>query len=189
MEVVSKKPHQETVLGRESTPTREADLVLLPIDGKIYVVCAAESAVKITAKRLSEIAAWIEDQEHHVFKKGLPTNKGKKYALLTRNAFRKKVRDLQHEHLKLSPLPNDSEVLQALQGVSVVPASKRAERGAIDELINRAVEVLGSRDEGMRWLGTPVRGLDFATPISMLGTKEGAVRVSDILGQMERGIW
>jgi hypothetical protein len=41
----------------------------------------------------------------------------------------------------------------------------------------------------MRWLGMPVRGLAFATPISLLGTEEGARRVSDILGQMEHGIW
>jgi hypothetical protein len=59
----------------------------------------------------------------------------------------------------------------------------------IDEAIDRASRVLGNRDEAMRWLGTPVRGLGFATPISLLGTKEGAERVSDILGQMEHGVW
>jgi uncharacterized protein (DUF2384 family) len=41
----------------------------------------------------------------------------------------------------------------------------------------------------MRWLGTPVRGLDFATPISLLVTKKGQTRVNDILGRMEHGIW
>ena len=51
------------------------------------------------------------------------------------------------------------------------------------------MEILGSREDGMRWLGTPVRGLDFATPISLLGTKEGSERVNDVLGQMEHGVW
>ena len=56
-------------------------------------------------------------------------------------------------------------------------------------MIARAEEVLGSRDEGLRWLGTPVRGLDFATPISFLATPEGVERVNDILGQIEHGVW
>ena len=61
--------------------------------------------------------------------------------------------------------------------------------GTVDKVIDHAAEVIGSRDEAMRWLGTPVRGLDFATPISLLGTKDGVKRVNNILGQMEHGIW
>lgn len=60
---------------------------------------------------------------------------------------------------------------------------------AIDPVIDRATEVLGDRQEAMRWLGTAVRGLNFATPISLLATKDGQLRVYDILGQMEHGIW
>jgi putative toxin-antitoxin system antitoxin component (TIGR02293 family) len=56
-------------------------------------------------------------------------------------------------------------------------------------MIDRAIEVIGNRDEAMRWLGTPVAGLDYATPISLLGTSEGARRVEDVLGQMEHGVW
>jgi len=59
----------------------------------------------------------------------------------------------------------------------------------IEPIIDRATEVIGDRDDAMRWLGTPVRGLDYATPISLLGTEEGQTRVNDILGQMEHGIW
>lgn len=61
--------------------------------------------------------------------------------------------------------------------------------GAIDRVINRAADVIGDRQEAMRWLGTPIRGLDFATPISLLATEDGRMRVTDILGQMEHGIW
>lgn len=60
---------------------------------------------------------------------------------------------------------------------------------AINSIVNRATEVIGDREEALRWLGTPVRGLDFATPISLLATEEGQLRVSDLLGQMEHGIW
>jgi len=56
-------------------------------------------------------------------------------------------------------------------------------------MIDRAIEVIGNRDEAMRWLGTPVPGLDYATPISLLGTSEGARRVEDVLGQIEHGVW
>jgi len=61
--------------------------------------------------------------------------------------------------------------------------------GIVEPIIERATEVLGTRQDAMRWLGTPVRGLAFATPISLLGTEEGARRVNDVLGQMEHGIW
>ena len=60
---------------------------------------------------------------------------------------------------------------------------------ALESVIDRATEVIGDRDEAMRWLGTPVRALDYATPISLLGTSEGTERVEDVLGQMEHGVW
>lgn len=60
---------------------------------------------------------------------------------------------------------------------------------AVESVIDRVAEVIGDRDEAMRWLGTPVRALDYATPISLLGTKKGAARVEDVLGRMEHGVW
>lgn len=60
---------------------------------------------------------------------------------------------------------------------------------ALDAVVTRAIEVIGDRIEAMRWLGTPVRALNYATPISLLGTPEGLTRVADVLGQMEHGIW
>jgi putative toxin-antitoxin system antitoxin component (TIGR02293 family) len=56
-------------------------------------------------------------------------------------------------------------------------------------IIDRATAVIGERDAAMRWLGTPVRALDFATPISVLGTAKGAALVEDVLGQIEHGVW
>ena len=70
-----------------------------------------------------------------------------------------------------------------------VPWRSRDMDSSVEFIIARAAEVIGDRDKALRWLGTPVRGLDFATPISLLGTEEGARRVDTILGQMEHGIW
>lgn len=93
-----------------------------------------------------------------------------------------------------NPFGEDDEVIEDIsietisrQGVS---DRKRAlSDSAVDPIIDRATEVIGDRQEAMRWLGAPVRGLDFATPISLLATEEGQMRVNDILGQMEHGIW
>lgn len=71
----------------------------------------------------------------------------------------------------------------------IVHAPSIVEQPLIDEMIAKATEVIGNRGEAMRWLGTPVRALNFATPISVLGTEEGVERVNDVLGQMEYGIW
>jgi putative toxin-antitoxin system antitoxin component (TIGR02293 family) len=72
---------------------------------------------------------------------------------------------------------------------STAKSPPSAPHAFIDPTLDRAVEVIGNREEAMRWLGTPVRALDYATPISLLGTSEGAKRVEDVLGQMEHGLW
>jgi len=57
------------------------------------------------------------------------------------------------------------------------------------EITARAIEVFGSREKAMRWLRTPVRALGNQTPMSLLRTPEGLVRVQDTLGQVEHGVW
>ena len=39
-------------------------------------------------------------------------------------------------------------------------------------VLNRAVEAIGDKNDAFRWMGTPVRALDFATPVWLLGTLE-----------------
>jgi putative toxin-antitoxin system antitoxin component (TIGR02293 family) len=70
-----------------------------------------------------------------------------------------------------------------------VKSQAKADAAVIERILLRATEVIGNRQKAMRWLGTPVRGLGFATPISLLGTEVGKEQVTDILGQMEHGIW
>ncbi len=62
----------------------------------------------------------------------------------------------------------------------------------LDRLVDvtaRAIEVLGSREEALRWLRTPVRALANRTPLSLLTTTEGVTQVEDTLGQIEHGVW
>jgi putative toxin-antitoxin system antitoxin component (TIGR02293 family) len=59
---------------------------------------------------------------------------------------------------------------------------------ATEEIIRRAVEVIGSKAEAMRWLGLPVRALDYATPISLLHTAQGCEAVRTVLGRLEHGV-
>ena len=66
---------------------------------------------------------------------------------------------------------------------------KKADPEELMKAVARATEVLGDRDAAFRWLGTPVPALDYATPISLLGTPQGAIRVNDVLTQMEHGVW
>jgi putative toxin-antitoxin system antitoxin component (TIGR02293 family) len=65
----------------------------------------------------------------------------------------------------------------------------RPDEQTLASVIDRATTVIGDRDAAMRWLGTPVRALDFATPISVLGSAKGVARVKDVLGQIEHGVW
>ena len=48
--------------------------------------------------------------------------------------------------------------------------------------------VIGDRDEALRWIGTPVPALDYATPISLLATSKGKDRVLATLDNLEHGV-
>lgn len=74
-----------------------------------------------------------------------------------------------------------------------LPPGVRPEAGDVDTVIGfvlgRVREVIGSPEESLRWLGTPVRALNFATPISLLGNPDGVDSVLNALGQMQHGVW
>jgi hypothetical protein len=82
-----------------------------------------------------------------------------------------------------------SSAVEPTPPIASTLASVESDGKTIGPLIERVTEVIGDRQEAMRWLGTPLRGLGFATAISLLGTEDGRSRVADILGQMEQGIW
>jgi uncharacterized protein (DUF2384 family) len=67
--------------------------------------------------------------------------------------------------------------------------SVSAEPDSLVDVTARAIEIFGTREKAMRWLRTPVRALGNQTPMSLLQTPEGLVRVRDTLGQVEHGVW
>jgi uncharacterized protein (DUF2384 family) len=67
---------------------------------------------------------------------------------------------------------------------------KPAANAADDEsrVIDRAVEVIGDKNEAMRWMGTPVRALGYSTPVSLLGTRKGRQAIITVLGRLQHGV-
>ena len=63
-------------------------------------------------------------------------------------------------------------------------------QGAADEtsVLNRAFEVIGDKNDALRWMGTPVRALEYATPVSLIGTRKGRQAVITLLGRLEHGV-
>jgi putative toxin-antitoxin system antitoxin component (TIGR02293 family) len=57
-----------------------------------------------------------------------------------------------------------------------------------NEILRRATEVLGDKSTAMRWLGTPVRALGYATPIFLLHESKGRENVLTVLGRLEQGV-
>ena len=55
-------------------------------------------------------------------------------------------------------------------------------------VLKKAIEVIGDREDAMRWMGTPVRNLGYATPVSLLGTNSGREAVLTVLTQLEHGV-
>jgi putative toxin-antitoxin system antitoxin component (TIGR02293 family) len=60
---------------------------------------------------------------------------------------------------------------------------------ATDPIVRRAAEVLGSREEALRWLHTPNRAFGGRTPWDLLDTDLGSRQVEDVLGRMEHGVY
>jgi putative toxin-antitoxin system antitoxin component (TIGR02293 family) len=73
---------------------------------------------------------------------------------------------------------------EKLQPVASVEIEDQAEAA----VIHRAAEVLGDRSDALRWLGIPVRALDYATPISLLHDSKGREQVLSVLGRLEHGV-
>jgi putative toxin-antitoxin system antitoxin component (TIGR02293 family) len=55
-------------------------------------------------------------------------------------------------------------------------------------IIARATEVIGDKRAALRWMGTPVRALDYATPISLLNNQAGRNAVLGVLTRIEHGV-
>jgi uncharacterized protein (DUF2384 family) len=58
----------------------------------------------------------------------------------------------------------------------------------ISDVVAAAKEVFGA-DEGLRWLGTPVPALKYATPVSLADTPAGRQQIHDALVNLVHGNW
>ena len=72
-------------------------------------------------------------------------------------------------------------------GSKVASAESRISKPAATEafVLDRAVDVIGNKREAMLWMGTPVRALGYATPVSLLATAKGREAVLAVLGRLE----
>ena len=83
----------------------------------------------------------------------------------------------------------DATIAAAFYNLEGMPQPEPvAEETGREIVINRAIEVIGDEKEAMRWLGTPVPALDYATPISLLNNSEGKTAVLNVLTQLEHGV-
>jgi putative toxin-antitoxin system antitoxin component (TIGR02293 family) len=69
------------------------------------------------------------------------------------------------------------------------PIQAEVKDSILDSVVARAIRVIGDRQEAMHWLGTPVRALGYATPISLLGDEDGIKEILAMLDRLEQGVW
>ena len=77
---------------------------------------------------------------------------------------------------------------QRYTGFGMSQEGQVAEETSREAIINRAIEVIGAESMALRWLGTPVPALGYATPISLLDTPEGQAAVLATLTRLEHGV-
>jgi hypothetical protein len=80
------------------------------------------------------------------------------------------------------------ELGRVLDPKTLRPVKQHTTTDEREAIINRAIEVIGDEQQAMRWLGTPVRALDYATPISLLHDAPGQSQVLRVLTQLEHGV-
>jgi len=56
-------------------------------------------------------------------------------------------------------------------------------------VIEKAIKVLGSREDALAWLERPAIALEQKTPASMLSSESGRRTVSNLLLQLEFGVY
>ena len=81
-----------------------------------------------------------------------------------------------------------SVIINAVPQTSQADPTAELAAGPEAEILHRATEVIGSKVEAMRWMGTPIRVLNYATPVSLLHTRKGREAVLSVLGRLEHGV-
>jgi putative toxin-antitoxin system antitoxin component (TIGR02293 family) len=71
----------------------------------------------------------------------------------------------------------------------VVLKTKLTERMKKHPIYQQAIEVFGSEDQASLWIDSPILALENRRPRELLESKDGAVRVSIILGRIAAGTY
>jgi putative toxin-antitoxin system antitoxin component (TIGR02293 family) len=119
------------------------------------------------------------------------SNPSKAAASIVHSAMELRVGTFTGEFKPLSNLamkkrPSWSAIQKRLE--KLIEKEKKARAADETLVIKRAVEVIGDKQEAMRWMGTPVRALGYGTPISLLHSKPGMRSVLAVLDQLEHGV-
>jgi putative toxin-antitoxin system antitoxin component (TIGR02293 family) len=72
--------------------------------------------------------------------------------------------------------------------VNAVPTKPRQQASEESAVVDMAIKVIGNKSDAMRWMGTPVRALGHATPVSLLLNRKGARAVIAVLERLEYGV-
>ena len=56
------------------------------------------------------------------------------------------------------------------------------------DILEKAIDVLGSKEEAERWMDRPAIGLDNRKPIDLLASAAGAEEVKNYLIRLEHGV-
>jgi len=108
--------------------------------------------------------------------------------------------EIRGKYKKLDRVPTFEELarLQRHTGVEVSVTPGKLNRTATKSkesadalqmaVLRRAIAVIGDEQEAMRWMGTPVRALNYSTPISLLYNPHGREAVLTVLGRLEHGV-
>ena len=66
---------------------------------------------------------------------------------------------------------------------------KKHEPPNLDVVLKQATAVIGDKEKALRWLGTPVRDLNYKTPVAMLSEAGGTQAVLSVLSRLEYGVF
>ncbi|RYE44022.1 MAG: DUF2384 domain-containing protein [Hyphomicrobiales bacterium] len=59
----------------------------------------------------------------------------------------------------------------------------------MNEILELAQELLGSREAAERWLAEPAMALDGLRPLDLMATHEGRERLKALINQLEHGVY
>lgn len=79
--------------------------------------------------------------------------------------------------------------IKAEQQGAALDANQSARVWSLAEVLAKAEEVLGDREDAERWMATPAIGLNSRRPIDLMATPPGAELVKTLLDQMAHGVY